>query len=125
MQVNKSGQRPALLRPGNLDVRKRRITSVVMDAKGRTKKSVIVQGLAEAREDAVLAERVSEEDLTTQQDPIMSPLIWDYGHIGSYEELWLLQKAHGKMLSKREALRHVRRLPAPPRGAPVPEPART
>ena len=32
----------------------------------------------------------------------MSPLIWDYGHIGNYEELWLLQKAHGKMLSKRE-----------------------
>ncbi len=32
----------------------------------------------------------------------MSPLIWDYGHIGNYEELWLLQKAHGKVLSRRE-----------------------
>ena len=45
---------------------------------------------------------VSEEDLTKQHDRIMSPLIWDYGHIGNYEELWLLQKAHGKTLSKRE-----------------------
>ena len=32
----------------------------------------------------------------------MSPLIWDYGHIANYEELWLLQKAHGKNLSARE-----------------------
>jgi gamma-glutamyl hercynylcysteine S-oxide synthase len=37
-----------------------------------------------------------------QHDQIMSPLIWDYGHVGNYEELWLLQKAHGKILSKRE-----------------------
>mgnify|MGYP001764858880 CR=1 FL=1 len=31
----------------------------------------------------------------------MSPLIWDYGHIGNYEELWLLEKAFGKGLSNR------------------------
>jgi gamma-glutamyl hercynylcysteine S-oxide synthase len=74
-----------------------------MDTKGRTKKSVIVQGLAEARERTrFLLREVSEADLRAQQDHIMSPLIWDYGHIGNYEELWLLQKAHGKMLSKRE-----------------------
>src|ERR671918_121498 len=50
----------------------------------------------------VLLKPVSEEDLITQHDQIMSPLIWDYGHIGNYEELWLLQKAHDKVLSKRE-----------------------
>lgn len=32
----------------------------------------------------------------------MSPLIWDYGHIGNYEELWLLEKAFGKGLSDRD-----------------------
>src|SRR5829696_1250673 len=82
---------------------RRRITSVVMNTKSRIKKSVVVEGLTEARERTRLLLRgVSEEDLRTQHDPIMSPLIWDYGHIGNYEELWLLQKAHGKTLSKRE-----------------------
>src|ERR687890_2028410 len=74
-----------------------------MNTKSRINRSVVVEGLTEARERTRLLLRgVSEEDLTTQQDPIMSPLIWDYGHIGNYEELWLLQKAHGKVLSKRE-----------------------
>src|SRR5215208_4703779 len=74
-----------------------------MNTKSRIKKSVVVEGLTEARERTQLLLRgVSEEDLRTQHDPIMSPLIWDYGHIGNYEELWLLQKAHGKTLSKRE-----------------------
>jgi iron(II)-dependent oxidoreductase len=74
-----------------------------MDAKSGTNKDVIVEGLTEARERTrFLLRGISEEDLTVQQDPMMSPLIWDYGHIGNYEELWLLQKAHGKVLSKRE-----------------------
>ncbi len=32
----------------------------------------------------------------------MSPLIWDYGHIGNYEELWLLKEAAGRGLSEQE-----------------------
>jgi hypothetical protein len=48
-----------------------------------------------------LLSTVSDEDLSRQHDPIMSPLIWDYGHIGNYEELWLLEKAFGKSLSNR------------------------
>src|SRR5829696_3183425 len=66
-------------------------------------KKDLTEGLKEARQRTrLLLEGVSEEDLTTQHDPIMSPLIWDYGHIANYEELWLLHKAHGKVLSKRE-----------------------
>src|SRR5215210_5579979 len=80
-----------------------RITSVVMHTKSRINRSVVVEGLKEARERTrLLLEGISEEDLRTQHDPTMSPLIWDYGHIGNYEELWLLQRAHGKILSKRE-----------------------
>jgi len=45
---------------------------------------------------------VSDEDLVRQHDRIMSPLIWDYGHIGNHEELWLLNRAFGKGLSDRE-----------------------
>src|SRR5215213_11299371 len=73
-----------------------------MNTKSRINKSVVVEGLTEARERTRLLLRgVSEEDLRTQHDPIMSPLIWDYGHIGNYEELWLLERAFGRGLSDR------------------------
>ncbi|MDP9487708.1 MAG: ergothioneine biosynthesis protein EgtB [Actinomycetota bacterium] len=66
-------------------------------------KEVLAQQLEEARERTrLLLEGVSKEDLLAQHDPIMSPPIWDYGHIGNYEELWLLKKAHGRELSDRE-----------------------
>ena len=74
-----------------------------MNTKNRSKKAVIVEGLREARERTrLLLAGVSEENLVRQHDPLMSPLIWDFGHIGNYEELWLLEKAHGKVLSNRE-----------------------
>ena len=74
-----------------------------METRDAVSKDVLVKELQEARERTrFLLERVSEKDLVAQHDPIMSPLIWDYGHIGNYEELWLLQNAHGKVLSKRE-----------------------
>ncbi|WP_047863816.1 ergothioneine biosynthesis protein EgtB [Rubrobacter aplysinae] len=53
--------------------------------------------LEEARQRTrYLLSGVSEEDLGAQHDPIMSPLIWDYGHIGYYEDLWLLQSLLGR-----------------------------
>jgi iron(II)-dependent oxidoreductase len=73
------------------------------DIKRNDAREALVGQLEEARERTrFLLEPLSEEDLAIQHDPIMSPLIWDYGHIANYEELWLLQKAHGKILSKRE-----------------------
>ena len=66
-------------------------------------KEVLAQQLEEARERTrFLLAGVSEGDLVSQHDPIMSPPIWDYGHIGNYEELWLLKKTHGQELSDRE-----------------------
>jgi iron(II)-dependent oxidoreductase len=74
-----------------------------METRSAVHKDVLAGKLEEARERTrLLLGPVSEEDLVAQHDQIMSPLIWDYGHIGNYEELWLLQKAHGKVLSKRE-----------------------
>ena len=74
-----------------------------MDTKRGVLKEAIVQKLEEARERTrLLLAQVSDEDLGAQQDPIMSPLIWDYGHIGNYEELWLLNRAFGRSLSDRE-----------------------
>src|SRR5215212_9952501 len=69
---------------------------------GETKKDLI-EGLEEARKRTrLLLASVSDGDLAVQHDPIMSPLIWDYGHIGNYEELWLLKHAAGRGLSEQE-----------------------
>lgn len=66
-------------------------------------KREIVERLTEGRERTrYLLSSVSDRDLAVQHDEIMSPLIWDYGHIGNYEELWLLNEAFGKQLSDRE-----------------------
>ncbi len=79
-----------------MDTRNRNATS-------KTHKQDIARKLEEARERTrFLLAPVSDEDLEVQHDPNMSPLIWDYGHIGNYEELWLLEKAFGKGLSDRE-----------------------
>ncbi len=69
--------------------------------KGVTKED-LVRRLEEARERTRwLLREVSDEDLAAQHDRIMSPLIWDYGHIGNYEELWLLERAFARSLSER------------------------
>ena len=39
-----------------------------------------------------LLDPLSDEALTTQHSPLMSPLAWDLAHIGHYEELWLLRE---------------------------------
>jgi gamma-glutamyl hercynylcysteine S-oxide synthase len=34
---------------------------------------------------------LSDDDLHVQHDPLMSPIVWDLGHIAGFEELWLLR----------------------------------
>ncbi|MEP7344699.1 MAG: ergothioneine biosynthesis protein EgtB [Gemmatimonadaceae bacterium] len=54
--------------------------------------------LAEARERTfALVAPLSDEDLRTQHDPLMSPLLWDIGHIAHFEELWLTQNLDGEI----------------------------
>lgn len=38
---------------------------------------------------------LSDEDLHRQHDPLMSPIIWDIGHIAHFEELWLTRNLDG------------------------------
>lgn len=38
-----------------------------------------------------LLDPLGDDALHTQPDRIMSPLVWDLGHIGNFEELWLLR----------------------------------
>ena len=72
----------------------------------------LVEKLTEARESTRrLLSAVSDVDLFKQHDPIMSPLIWAYGHIGNYEELWLLKHAFGAHRDVAAFESHARSLP--------------
>lgn len=56
----------------------------------------IARLLEEARaRTLLLVGSLSDEDLHRQHDPLMSPIIWDLGHIAHFEELWLTQNLDG------------------------------
>ena len=56
----------------------------------------IVALLREARERTILlTEPLTDEDLRIQHNPLMSPIVWDLGHIAHFEELWLNRNVHG------------------------------
>jgi iron(II)-dependent oxidoreductase len=38
---------------------------------------------------------VREEDMNRVHDPLMSPLVWDLGHIAAFEDLWLAVRGAG------------------------------
>ena len=50
----------------------------------------------------LLAESVDEEDLIRQHSRLMSPLVWDYAHIGNQEELWLVRDVGGRAPLRRD-----------------------
>lgn len=65
-------------------------------AEGRPSAGRIAELLTEARaRTLLLVSPLSEEDLLTQHDPLMSPIVWDLGHIAHFEELWLLRNIGG------------------------------
>ena len=66
-------------RPG-LDTAVQRIVALLRDARERTIR---------------LTEPISDEDLRIQHNPLMSPIVWDLGHIAHFEELWLNRNVHG------------------------------
>jgi iron(II)-dependent oxidoreductase len=65
------------------------------------------QDLAEVRQRTLeLVAPLSSEQMETQIDPIMSPLVWDLGHIAAYEDLWLNHR-YGEMPLLHEELTAV------------------
>ncbi len=42
-----------------------------------------------------LVSELSDEQLTRVHSPIMSPLVWDLGHIAAYEDLWIANRQGG------------------------------
>src|SRR4051794_34166747 len=56
----------------------------------------LARELAEARERTfMLVAPLSATDLARQHDPLMSPVLWDLGHIAHFEELWLTRNLDG------------------------------
>ncbi|MEJ2541779.1 MAG: ergothioneine biosynthesis protein EgtB [Gemmatimonadota bacterium] len=53
----------------------------------------IAELLHEARgRTLLLVSPLGDEDLRLQHDPLMSPIVWDLGHIAHFEEVWLLER---------------------------------
>ncbi|WP_460854906.1 ergothioneine biosynthesis protein EgtB [Nocardiopsis coralliicola] len=48
------------------------------------------------RSEGLTVHALDEDELTAQHSPLMSPLVWDYAHVGNYEEQWLLRAAAGR-----------------------------
>jgi gamma-glutamyl hercynylcysteine S-oxide synthase len=58
---------------------------------------LLEERLDETRERTLaLIAPVSDADMNRVHDPLMSPLVWDLGHIAAFEELWLVQRV-GRM----------------------------
>ena len=52
--------------------------------------------LLEARDRTfLLTSPLTDEELQAQHDPLMSPILWDLGHIAHFEELWLTRNLEG------------------------------
>jgi iron(II)-dependent oxidoreductase len=49
------------------------------------------------RRTLLLVSPLTDDDLHRQHDPLMSPIIWDLGHIAHFEELWLTKNLDGKI----------------------------
>jgi len=43
----------------------------------------------------LLVAPLTDEELRVQHDPLMSPIVWDLGHIAHFEEVWLLENLEG------------------------------
>jgi len=70
----------------------------VLAAPARSTSSIeqALADLVQARANTlVLVAGLSDEDLERVHSPIMSPLVWDLGHIAAYEDLWLAHRHAG------------------------------
>jgi gamma-glutamyl hercynylcysteine S-oxide synthase len=63
----------------------------------------IVKAMRSARDRTLdLVGHLPPSDLERQIDPIMSPLVWDLGHIAAYEDLWLVHRFAGEPLLRED-----------------------
>lgn len=73
----------------------------------RTEAAALIDALDETRERTLaLVSGVTEEDLEKVHSTLMSPLVWDLGHIAAFEDLWLNHR-HGGLPLLHDALADV------------------
>ena len=58
----------------------RELADLLLDARART---------------LLLIAPVPEDELMAQHNKLMSPIVWDLGHIAHFEELWLVRNLSG------------------------------
>ncbi|MEO6866575.1 MAG: ergothioneine biosynthesis protein EgtB [Gaiellales bacterium] len=46
-----------------------------------------------------IMDELDEAQLRRQWSPLLSPMIWDLGHVGNYEDLWLVQALAGERIT--------------------------
>lgn len=60
-------------------------------------RSHVAEVLTRARNRSrILTDAVDDNDLMRQHSHLMSPLVWDFAHIGNQEELWLVRDVGGR-----------------------------
>ena len=65
-------------------------------APGRVDRDIIAERLTEARARTFhLVAPLTDDELRMQHDVLMSPILWDLGHIAHFEELWLTRNLDG------------------------------
>ena len=65
--------------------------------------SPLLEDLAEARERTLaIVSHLTDSDLESVHNPIMSPLVWDLAHIAAYEDLWIGARLGGGALLRPE-----------------------
>lgn len=88
----------------------------------------VAELLTEARaRTLLLVAPLDRDELRTQHSPLMSPILWDLGHIAHFEEVWLREKLGGRTDADGEGLRGIYNPFENPRAVrdelPLPEPA--
>jgi iron(II)-dependent oxidoreductase len=62
-----------------------------------------LEALGEARRRTLaLVEGISDDDLVRVHSPLMSPLVWDLGHIAAFEDLWLVHRFAGRPMVRED-----------------------
>src|ERR1700742_295321 len=62
-----------------------------------------LSALAEARERTLaLVAKLSDEELERVHSTLMSPLVWDLGHIAAFEDLWIVHRYGGLPLLRED-----------------------
>lgn len=72
------------------------MTIAAADPPSRADPQLIAEQLLEARaRTLLLVAPLTDDEVRTQHDPLMSPILWDLGHIAHFEELWLTRNLDG------------------------------